>query len=75
MRELAHRIKERVRAATAAIRTAEESGDDFAAQVYRGELDSLRRIAQRHGLSLPDQTSGPAQPTPGSSQPDAAPAQ
>lgn len=71
MRELANRIGERARAAWAAIRTAEESGDEFGAQVFRGELDSLRRIARNHGLSLPDLTGAP-EPAPGPAAPSCA---
>ena len=65
MRELANRIGERARSAMAAMRKAEECGDEFGAQIYRGELDSLRRIARNHGLTLPD-LAGPEPPAPGS---------
>jgi len=72
MRELANRIGERARTAIAAIRKAEECGDEFGAQIYRGELDSLRRIARNHGLTMPDLAAGSDPAAPGSPAPSGA---
>lgn len=63
MGELASRIAERIRTARAAVRQAEETGDDFGAQIHRGELDNLRRIARLHGITVPEQAA-PARPEP-----------
>jgi hypothetical protein len=39
--------------ASAALRLARETGDDYAADVHRGDLDELIRIAAANGVPSP----------------------
>lgn len=50
----------RLRQAREALRAAEEAGDDYAADVRSGELDSLRRTAAQHGIPLDQEPGGSA---------------
>jgi hypothetical protein len=51
-------LRRRFRNAQAALREARETGDDYAADVRSGELDSLRRLAAAHGIDLEDSPPG-----------------
>jgi len=45
-------ILERIQHAEQDLRHAQESGDDFLAEVELGELDDLRRLAAEHGVDI-----------------------
>jgi hypothetical protein len=51
-------LRRRFRDAQAALREARETGDDYAADVRNGELDSLRRLAAEHDIDLDDSPPG-----------------
>ena len=36
------------------LRTAQESGDDYLASVREAELENLARLADEHGLRIPE---------------------
>jgi hypothetical protein len=45
-------ILQRIRNAEQDLRRAQESGDDFLAEVEQSELDDLRRLAAEHGVTV-----------------------
>jgi hypothetical protein len=54
MSEFAAELRERFLTAMAALDAARESGDEYAADVRAGELESLRRLARDHDVPLDD---------------------
>jgi hypothetical protein len=58
--DFAAELRLRFRQAQQALREARETGDDYAADVRAGELDSLRRTAAQHGIELDDDQGEPA---------------
>lgn len=46
-------LERRITAARAALRLAQEAGELYAAHTYTGELDSLYRLANDHGVPIP----------------------
>jgi hypothetical protein len=59
MSEFAAELRQRFLAAQAALRAAREGGDEYAADVRSGELESLRRLADEHGVQLDDERREP----------------
>lgn len=57
MSEFRTELRQRFRRAQAALRAARATGDEYAADVHIGEIDSLRRLAQEHDVTLDDQES------------------
>jgi hypothetical protein len=55
MSEFDAELRQRYRAARDALREARETGDEYAADIRAGELDSLRRVAGQHGIDLDDE--------------------
>jgi hypothetical protein len=53
MTEFHTEITQRATRAVQSLRTAQESGDDYLASVREAELESLARLANEHGLSIP----------------------
>ncbi|NYI03137.1 hypothetical protein [Allostreptomyces psammosilenae] len=45
-------ILERIRETEQGLHRAQETGDDFLAEVERGELEDLIRLANDHGISV-----------------------
>jgi hypothetical protein len=54
MTELHTEISHRAARAAQDLRAAKESGDDYLATVREAELEGLARIAQEHGLRVPE---------------------
>jgi hypothetical protein len=54
MTELHTEIRHRAARAVASLETAHASGDDYLASVREAELENLARIAQEHGLRIPE---------------------
>ncbi|MDP9394103.1 MAG: hypothetical protein M3Q27_07535 [Actinomycetota bacterium] len=54
MDEFAAALRSRFAAVTAALGDALADGDDYLASVRCGEMESLRRMAEDNGVSLPD---------------------
>lgn len=52
MNELKIHISARMTAARTSLRTAVAAGDDFLVSVREGELDSLTRLAEAHGIDV-----------------------
>jgi hypothetical protein len=52
MGELTAEICHRLENATASLRTAEQTGDDYLADVRRSEIAELKRIATAHDIDL-----------------------
>jgi hypothetical protein len=57
MSEFQTELRRRYSRAQAALRTAQETGDEYGADVHSGEIDSLRRLADEHDVTLDDQSS------------------
>lgn len=57
MSEFDAELRHRFRRAQAALRAARETGDEYGADVHAGEIDSLRRLADEHDVTLDDQSS------------------
>ncbi|WP_427892776.1 hypothetical protein ACQHIV_07710 [Kribbella sp. GL6] len=56
-------LRQRILAARAALRAAQEAGDLDAERVYAGELDSHLRLALENDVTVPPEPSeGPGQP-------------
>ncbi len=53
MNEFANEMTERVAQASTSLAEAQRTGDDYLVEVRLGELESLARVAQDHGLELP----------------------
>ncbi len=53
MSEFAHEMSGRVSRTIASLHEARSAGDDYLVSVRLGELESLSRLAQDHGLDLP----------------------
>jgi hypothetical protein len=53
MNEFAHEMTARVDEASTSLAEAHLAGDDYLVEVRLGELESLARVAQDHGLHLP----------------------
>ena len=56
MTEFHSEITQRATRAAQSLRTAQESGDDYLATVREAELESLARLADEHGLRIPELT-------------------
>ena len=56
MTEFHSEITQRAARAAQSLRTAQESGDDYLASVREAELESLARLADEHGLRIPELT-------------------
>lgn len=56
MTEFHTEITQRAARAAQSLRTAQESGDDYLATVREAELESLARLADEHGLRIPELT-------------------
>lgn len=54
MGELTAELHHRLEDATASLRLAEQTGDDYLADVRRSEIDELQRIATAHDIELDD---------------------
>jgi hypothetical protein len=54
MTEFHTEITRRASRAVQSLRTAQESGDDYLASVREAELETLSRLANEHGLRIPD---------------------
>ncbi len=52
MGELTAEIHHRLEDATASLRLAEQTGDDYLADVRRSEIEELQRIATAHDVDL-----------------------
>lgn len=57
MSEFRTELRQRFVRAQAALRAAHDAGDEYAADVHTGEIDSLRRLADEHDVTLDDQGS------------------
>ena len=57
MSEFRTELRRRFRRAQAALHAAHEADDEYAANVHTGEIDSLRRLADEHDVTLDDQGS------------------
>jgi hypothetical protein len=53
MTEFHAEITERATRAVQSLRTAQESGDDYLVSVREAELEGLARLADEHGLRIP----------------------
>jgi hypothetical protein len=53
MTRFAAALHRRILSASAALKLAHETGDDYAADVHRGDLDELLRIANANGVRSP----------------------
>lgn len=53
MHEFLSQITERAASALSRLEAARQDGDDYAAQVALGEVESIRHLAAEHGLHLP----------------------
>jgi hypothetical protein len=56
MTEFHSEITQRANRAAQSLRKAQESGDDYLATVREAELESLARLADEHGLRIPELT-------------------
>jgi hypothetical protein len=56
MTEFHTEITQRATRAAQSLRKAQESGDDYLATVREAELESLARLADEHGLRIPELT-------------------
>jgi hypothetical protein len=54
MTEFHSEITQRASRAVQSLRTAQESGDDYLASVREAELETLARLADEHGLRIPE---------------------
>ena len=54
MTEFHTEITRRASRAVQNLRTAQETGDDYLATVQEAELENLARLAQEHGLRIPE---------------------
>jgi len=54
MTEFHTEISHRASRALQNLRTARETGDDYLVTVQEGELENLARLAQEHGLRIPE---------------------
>lgn len=54
MVEFLDQLRHRVRNALADLERARAAGDDYSVQVHTGELESIARIAESHGVRLPE---------------------
>jgi hypothetical protein len=54
MTEFHHEITHRAARAVQSLRAAQESGDDYLVSVREAELENLARLAQEHGLRVPE---------------------
>ncbi|MGN6244488.1 MAG: hypothetical protein ACTHQ3_12575 [Motilibacteraceae bacterium] len=52
MGEFVAQLRQRVVDAQAALAQAEAEGDEYAASVHAGELESLRLLAASHGVAV-----------------------
>jgi hypothetical protein len=52
MVEFLDQLRHRVRNALADLERARAAGDDYSIQVHTGELESIARIAESHGVRL-----------------------
>jgi hypothetical protein len=52
MSEFRWEILDRVATVSAALEAAEILGDDYLAEVHRGRLDTLRRLAAEHDIHI-----------------------
>lgn len=60
MTEMRQQLQSRAREALASLRHARETDDSFLATVRIAELEGLRRLAQDHGLRIPELAAEPA---------------
>ncbi|NYG05524.1 hypothetical protein BJ986_000011 [Phycicoccus badiiscoriae] len=56
MTEFHTEITQRATRAAQSLRSAQESGDDYLASVREAELENLARLADEHGLRIPELT-------------------
>ncbi len=54
MTEFLDQLRHRVRQALDDLERARTAGDDYRVQVHTGELESMARIAESHGVRLPE---------------------
>jgi hypothetical protein len=54
MTEFRAELQTRALEAVQLLRDAEEAGDDYSAEVQRGDLENIARIAREHGVVLPE---------------------
>ncbi|MEO5982185.1 MAG: hypothetical protein ABIQ13_07710 [Pedococcus sp.] len=54
MTEFHTEITRRASRAVQSLRSAQESGDDYLASVREAELETLTRLADEHGLHIPE---------------------
>lgn len=54
MTEFQAQIRGRIREAVASLEAARDEGDDYMVDVRTGELESLRRVATDHDVSVPE---------------------
>ncbi|MEO3939153.1 hypothetical protein V3N99_20720 [Dermatophilaceae bacterium Soc4.6] len=54
MTEFHTRLHERAREALAGLDRARDCGEDYTADVLTGELESILRLADDHGVRLPE---------------------
>ena len=54
MTELSSQIRERVLDCLTSLDDARTHGDDYLAQIREGELENLTRVADEHGLVIPE---------------------
>lgn len=52
MVEFLDQLRHRVRDALADLEQARDAGDDYRVQVHTGELESIARIAESHGVRI-----------------------
>jgi hypothetical protein len=52
MTEFLDQLRHRVRNALDELERARDTGDDYSIQVHTGELESIARIAESHGVAL-----------------------
>jgi hypothetical protein len=54
MTEFHAELRAHAREAVQLLREAEQSGDDYSAEVQRADLENIARIAREHGVALPE---------------------
>lgn len=54
MNEFHTEITDRASRAVQSLRIAQETGDDYLASVREAELETLARLADEHGLRIPE---------------------
>ena len=54
MTEFHAEMRDRAVTAVQSLRAAQDSGDDFLVEAQQAELENLARLAEEHGLRIPE---------------------